>query len=374
MLYAAAIAVLSLAASLCLTLAGWGPRVAVVHLAFAVGVVPLIFAGMTHFVPVLTRTGDPGRLIGRLPFFAQVAGGLAVAALAGWVPRNVVHGAAAVDLVLAAILLRWMLARARLSFGSPHPGWRWYGAALACLIGALLAVPPLTAIPGLYAPLRALHLHLNTLGLVGLAALGTLPVLLPTALGQADPAAALWLRTRLWPTLVGIVLVAVGSSIAWPLALAGAGILLAVLYGLLRHWVHHFGWKAVLQDGVACSLFAAGLGLGLVLFGGMLHGIGRTAAYPTIAVWAAAFLLPLVTGALSQLLPVWCWPGPSSPARVAMRRKLVATGRGRAGLFLSAGLLLMLGWTSIGGAFAATGVLLFLIGLIQAVRVARSTR
>lgn len=122
-----------------LALSGVGSPLAVAHLAFAVGIVPLIFAAMTHFVPVLTRTGDPGKNIARLAGAAQLAGLVAVAAMQGLLPYWLLFPAAAVDLVLAAVLLNWIAARARAALGSPHPGWRWYGTALGCLMLALLA-------------------------------------------------------------------------------------------------------------------------------------------------------------------------------------------------------------------------------------------
>ena len=80
-----------------------------------------------------------------------------------------------------------------MTLGAPHPGTRWYGAAMLCLFFAVSLVPVWLAKPELRTLLRLFHLHLNPLGFIGLAALGTLPVLLPTALGQPDPQAALFL-------------------------------------------------------------------------------------------------------------------------------------------------------------------------------------
>ena len=97
MLYTASLTLLSLLGSVVLTLSGVGSRPAVAHLAFAVGIVPLIFAAMSHFVPVLTRTGDPGRWISRLPPSAQVAGLCAVLAMQGVLPRWVLQIAALLD-------------------------------------------------------------------------------------------------------------------------------------------------------------------------------------------------------------------------------------------------------------------------------------
>lgn len=374
MLYTATGTVLALLASVALTLAGAGLPVAVAHLAFAVGIVPLIFAAMSHFVPVLTRSGSPARGIRLLPAGAQGAGLLAVAAMQGLAPRWLLHAAASLDFVLALALLVWIFGRARRALGTPHPGWRWYGAALACFLMALAAVPALLAMPGLYQALRALHLHLNTLGMVGLAALGTLPVLLPTALGKPDPEAAGWLRRRLWPVTGAVVAVAFGAAFAWLLAVVGAAILFVVALGLGSQWWRRFGAKALWNDGVAASLCCALAGLMLWLVTGVLHGAGLLPPRPSIAAWAAGFLLPLVTGALSQLLPVWRWPGPTIPARAIMRGKLAASGRWRGALFLAAGVALAADRTLPGGLLAGIAMALFAIACVRAVRVPASAR
>lgn len=374
MLSVALVTVLALLASAGLTLAGWGSPLAVAHLAFAIGVVPLIFAAMSHFVPVLTRTGDPAPWVGRLPWQAQLAGLLAVLAMQGSVPHWLLHVAAAVDLILAAVLLNWMASRARASLGSPHPGWRWYGAALGCLMLALLAIL-LTAIwPAYWRPLRLFHLHLNTIGLVGLAALGTLPVLLPTALGKPDPEAAGWLHRRLWLVAGGALIVATGAAVVWPFAAPGAALVLVAALGLVGQWMRRFGIRPLLADGISASLLAAVAGLLLTLAAGVAHGAGLLPTRPSLLAWAAGFLLPLVSGALGQLLPVWRWPGPVTPERRLMRDKLTASGGWRALFFLLAALALLADLPSLAALALLAALLLFAINLLQAVRVRRSTR
>ena len=374
MLYVAGLTLCSLLAGAFLATAGIGLPVAVAHLAFAVGVVPLIFAAMSHFVPVLTRTGDPAPWVGRLPWLAQAAGLLAVLAMQGLVPYWLLYGAATVDLVLAAVLLNWMAARARASLGSPHPGWRWYGAALGCLMLALLAIL-LTAIwPAYWYPLRLFHLHLNTIGLVGLAALGTLPVLMPTVLGKPDPEAAGWLHRRLWLVAGGALVVATGAAVVWPFAAPGAALVLVAALGLVGQWVRRFGIRPLLADGISASLLAAVVGLLLTLAAGVAHGAGLLPARPSLLAWGAGFLLPLVSGALSQLLPVWRWPGPVTPARRLMRDKLAASGGWRALLFLLTALALLADFQRLAGGMLLAALLLFGVNLLQAVRVRRSTR
>lgn len=374
MLYTASLTLLSLLGSAILAMSGWGAPLAVVHLAFAVGIVPLIFVAMSHFVPVLTRTGDPGPWIAKLPTAAQLAGLGAVCAMQGLLPHPILTAAAAVDLILAAILLNWIAARARACIGTPHPGWRWYGAALGCLMLALIAVLLMALWPQYWAGLRLFHLHLNTIGLVGLAALGTLPVLLPTALAQPDPEAGGWLRRKLWLVVGGALAVATGSAIFWPFAIPGAALVLLAALGLFGQWVRRFGFGLLLRDGVTASLLAAVAGLMLTLGAGVAHGAGLMPGRPSLLAWGVGFLLPLVTGALSQLLPVWRWPGPQIPARAEMRRRLAATGSWRAALFFSAAVALVSGIDQLAAVLLACGMLLFIVGVLQAVRVSRSTR
>ncbi|MDQ5877329.1 MAG: hypothetical protein QG616_1536 [Pseudomonadota bacterium] len=347
---------------------------AALHVAFAMGVLPLIFGAMLHFVPVLTRTGTPHRLIGMLPMLAQAVGLLVVLAIQGLLPRWLLHPAASVDLLLAAILLGWLAHRARRTLGTPHPGWRWYAAALSVLVLALAAVPPLVAGQA-SAALRLFHVHANTLGFVGLAALGTLPVLMPTILGRADAQAAPWLRRRLPVALAGVLLLAVGAATMWPLAVVGGAFLVVVALGLLVHWIKSFGLKALLVDGASAPLTAALCGYVLLLLFGAAHaagvggvgGVGGTAGI--IPAFAAGFLLPLVTGALTQLLPVWRFAGPQTPARHEMRRRLARTGRLRALILSIASVAFLLDQEGVGAIGIAIGLGLFFADLFRALRV-----
>lgn len=374
MLTTAGLTLLALLASVALSLTGIGSPVAAVHLAFAVGIIPLIFAAMSHFVPVLTRTGDPEKRIARLPHLAQLSGVVVVAAMEGILPHGWLYAAAALDLLLALYLLHWIAGRVRSTLGSPHPGWRWYGVALGCLTLALIAVLMMALQPSYWWALRLFHLHLNTLGFVGLAALGTLPVLLPTTLSLPDPQAAGWLRRRLWLVAGGALLVAVGASVSWPFAAPGAALLLVAALGLLGQWLRRFGLATTLGDGAAASLVSAVAGLLMTLVAGVGHGAGLFSPEPTLAAWGVAFLLPLVTGALSHLLPVWRWPGPVSPIRTSARQRLTATGRVRAVLFFLGGLAILGGEGRVGASLAITAMLLFGIAILRTIRLSRSTR
>jgi len=374
LLVTASLTLLSLVCSAALALSGVGSPLAVAHLAFAVGIVPLIFAAMSHFIPVLTRTGSPSLTIARLPGMAQMAGLLAVLAMQGSIPRWLLSLAAAVDLVLAGILLNWMASRARATLGSPHPGWRWYALALGCLMMALLAILLIDIWPAYWKPLRLFHLHFNTIGLVGLAALGTLPVLMPTALGKPDPDAGSWLRRRLWLVAGGALIVATGAAVVWAFAVPGAALILVAALGLLGQWIRRFGLKVLISDGVSASLLTATLGLLMTMVAGVVHGAGMMPTRPGLLAWGVGFLLPLVSGALSQLLPVWRWPGPVIPERLEMRKILASNGRWRSGLWLVSAGALLAGYDLLAGVLLTTGLVLFVFSLLQAVRVSRSTR
>lgn len=374
MIRTASLSLLALIASVALALSGRGSPLAVAHLAFAVGIVPLIFAAMMHFVPVLTRTGDTDTRMALLPSVVQLVGLVAVSGMQGWLPYAAVYVAAACDVVAAGVLINWIALRVRATLGTPHPGWRWYGVAIGCLILALVSILLIPFWPNYWRALRLFHLHLNTLGLIGLAALGTLPVLLPTALGKPDPEAAGWLRRRLWLVASGALVIATGAVIEWQFSAPGAMLIFVSVLGLAGQWIRRFGIRALLHDGAAASLLASLCGLLLALLAGLLHGAGFLSARASLSAWAAGFLLPLVSGALSQLLPVWRWPGPATPERAAMRQRLVATGALRGALFVAAALAFLAGFQRLGGGLLLAAVGLFVIALAQAVRVRRSSR
>ncbi|MDP2170735.1 MAG: hypothetical protein Q8J96_09970 [Rhodocyclaceae bacterium] len=344
------------------------PPAPTIHIAFAAGAMPLVFGAIIHFVPVLTRTATPGRPLLLLPLLVQLAGIATPLALAGILPGWSLHAAASGVALAALLLLVWITRRLRVTLGSPHPGARWYGAALLCLFFAVSLVPVWLARPELGAVLRLFHLHLNTVGFIGLAALGTLPVLVPTVLGRPDPAAAARLRRELPIAAGGVVLVAAGAAGGNPvgawLSLGGAALLLWVVGNNLLAWRRTFGFAAIINAGAAASLLAATTGLALLLLLGMAHGLGLMSARPAIASFVAAFLLPLVTGALSHLLPVWRHPGANLPQRRILHARLAWGGRWRAVLFLAGGLWLAFddarGWLPV-----AIGMLLFALQLLR---------
>lgn len=308
-----------------------------VHVLLAVGVMPLVLGAMGYFTPALTQTRPPPVWLSAAPVLALLAGVVAVGALRGslaWVSLAApMAGASAVG------LLMWMSARARAGLGDPHPCLRWYQAALVCLVLALIAIQVAVLKPAWWLPLRRLHLHLNLLGFVGLAAVGTLQVLLPTVAGYSDPNAARRLHRDLPAALVGAVLIAVGA--AWPTlrgaSYVGAACWAVPLGGLAIDLARHRRQLSLSFSSPALPLVGALLGLCLSLLAGALGTRIGVEPRALLGLFAIGFLFPLITGALAHLLPVWRWPGSPSPARLRAGRILTWAGGLRALVFPAAG-------------------------------------
>lgn len=331
-----AVALLAFAAAALLALRGTA-AILVYHLVFAVGMVPLILAAMLHFVPVLARAANPPRAIRALPVVA-LCGGLLVAgffAFPRWLPSGLLLGGTLIAAAVA-MLAAWSLRLRIRAIGAPHPGLDWYLAAMACLFLALLAVLAGQFIPGQRAALRLLHLHLNTLGFIGITALGTLQVLLPTSANRPDPAAAPRMRRQLKWAATGALLVAGGA--AWHPWLAWGGLLAlaAVVLTIARAWLQLYANEIFAWHGATPSLAAALLGYAATLALGATHGSHAGSLNP-VGMFIAAFLMPLVTGAASQLLPLWLRPGRQTGWHQSARSRLSNGGATRALTFLAAG-------------------------------------
>jgi hypothetical protein len=340
------------------------PSAAHVHLALAAGAMPLIMGAMLHFAPVLTRSGAPAATLRLLPWLAQ--GGGIIVTLAFLFPAFLVAGrnlAVLLALAAAATLVIWMWRRGRRALGKPHPCLDWYLAALACLVLALLAIIAMTLWPGQYLAFKRLHLHLNTLGLIGLTAIGTVQVLLPTAAGRPDIQVAGRLRQDLKYALAATLLIAAGAAwFSW-LAWLGTALWSVPLYRLLAAWMNQYRNEIFTWHGAAPSLAVAPLGFALTLLTGALHAGGYIQASGVGHAFIFAFLLPLVTGAVSQLLPIWLRPGAQTPWHEGMRRQLGRWSGIRALLFLGGGLAAAGGWR-VGMALAAMGLALFIAQLL----------
>lgn len=324
-------------------LSGALPFFAVMHLVFSVAILPLIVGAIAYFVPVLTRSREPPRSVLLAPLLLQVTGGLVVLHFSGEASRVVLHAAAGMAALAVAGCAAWVASRFKHTLGAPHPCGYWYLAALLFLCGGVALVPAMFVRPEWYAPLRLIHLHVNTLGFVGLTAIGTLQVLLPTAMGAPDAEVAVRLRQDLPLAIVSVLAVAIGSALWWPLSLLGGGLWLVVVCRLGRSWLCRYGPGEVLRDGAAVALFGALCGFGVLIVVGIAHAFGLGSGHDAVPVFVTAFLMPLVTGALSQLLPVLCHPGRRTPARDQMREILAAGGMVRTVLFLAGSVFLVLG-------------------------------
>ena len=340
---------LSLLMAAALLMARRGAPALGAHIAFALGVMPLILAAMSYFVPVLTR-GPGAAITGWLPPLLAFGGGsLAVAAFAIHYSDLAIGLAALLAICAASGVAAWALIRARRMIGRRHPGMDWYLAALGMLLLALFAVMVMPLFPEQRAQLRVFHLHANLLGFVGLTALGTLQVLLPTCIGKADPDAACRLRGDIKWVAGACLMISIGAASLLPkmlvgaaplIAVAGGLIYLAIVLRLLHAWWVRFRGHLLTPHGAAPSLLAATVGLFCLLILGLLHGWGYLSGRASILGFVVAFLLPLVSGAVAQLLPVWLRPGMQDAWHADLRYRLGRWGGVRGLALLLAGLLL----------------------------------
>ena len=140
--------------------------------------------------------------------------------------------------------------------------------AVLCLLGGLAAIVAAYVWPLAFTGLRLAHVRLNLFGFVGLTALGTLHVLLPTVFGAPDPKTPSRLRQDLPLAFGGVLAVACAGLLPAPFD-SGALLLGLTLYGvcvlkLAGAWWAAYGAK-LWRDGVAALLVGALGGLCVVL-------------------------------------------------------------------------------------------------------------
>lgn len=355
-----------------------GNQYVLVHGVLLAGALPLMWAAMLHFVPVLTRSAAPSRWISRLPWLGWGGALVALATFSGHLPRESLFGALSMLLFGAALLSMWIWRRGRRAFGAPHPGVFWYLGALFVLTLALLGAAIMVALPGHYGAAYRAHLHLNLFGWVSLTVWGTLPVLLPTCFSQREPreglahrqAVAARLRRYLRWALAGALALGFGAALRLTSLSAIGGFIwlwIAGVHGVswLREYGSPRGWP-----GPASSLGAGAVGFVAVLVAGGLHGGFRdlqTDSSSLFGIFAAGFLLPIVLGALTQLLPVWHFPGPDSAARRIMAERLAKGAGWRALLCLATGAGVLAGYPGALG-LAGLAIFWFVVGVILAMR------
>jgi hypothetical protein len=345
-------------------------RAAHVHVAFALGVMPLIMGAMTHFIPVLTRTRAAPRSVEGYAGLAWGGAALIVVFYIFALPEVVRSAAAILALFAAGGLAAWQTMRAGEALGGAHPGLRWYVAALACLVASLLAVLAMSVFSQQMLALKRLHLHLNLFGFVGLTAIGTLQVLLPTAAGHPDPQVANRLRADLPAAFGGTVLIATGA--AWLPLLSWLGLLLWMipLGRLMRAWLVLYRAEIFCRYGAVPLLALALAGFSIALVAGGLHALGWLDSTGVAHLFVFSFLFPLVSGAAGQLLPLWLRPGLQTEWHRRARQRLTFASGTRAALFLGAGLLAMAGfkWASW---LALAALLSFALAVVSLLRLPR---
>ncbi len=329
------------------------------HLVLVVGLFPLIVGSMIFFAGPLTRSGPPEKWVTGLPFAALAVGVGAVWGVHGG--RGVAGLVVVAAMGVSGALLYWLRRRGGLALGGANPGLAWYLVAMSMLLSGLAAMLIALVHPQWWLPLRQLHMHLNLLGFIGLTALGTLQVFLPTVGHYTDPEVGLRLRRDLKYALAGALLMAMAAAfeLDW---LTGPGLLawFMALFPLLRSlWRHRREiWRA---SGAALSLVMALFGFIVVLI------LGTPLSLP---LFFGGFLLPLLTAALSHLLPLWWWPTGSVERRTRAQAALGRGGSLRGGLFLLAGVLMHLHRIE-GALLAMVVVLVFTVQLLLVVHRAR---
>lgn len=354
-----AVALLTFIAASTLVLMQWNAAIVSYHVIFAIGVVPLILAAMIHFVPVLTRSKSPTKAIQRIPVVALFGGGLVTCyfSVPQWLPDAHYVGAAIIA-IATAMLANWAYRLRSRTIGKPHPCLDWYLAAMACLIVALVAILMIYLLPGQRAALRLLHLHLNTLGFIGITALGTLQVLLPTIVQRFDAEIAAQMQANLKWIVAGVVVIACGA--AWSASFAWVGVLILGirLVKMMWGWVQRYAGEIFALHGAAPALAVALCGYFFALMLGTVHAYHHVAFNP-VATFIIAFLMPLVSGAVSYLLPLWLQPGRQTIWHKAARKYLGFGGGLRALVFLAGGLLAGLGY-EFGWSLALVGASTFI--------------
>lgn len=334
-----------------------------VHMILAAGVMPLIMAAMIYFAPVLTHSRVPSWPVLLLPVLAFISGAWAAASIFWW--RALIIAPALIAMFTAGALLGWIWHRARTMMGRPHPGLHWYLLALVSLILGLLAISVAAFWPAHWTALRRFHLHMNIYGFVGLTAVGTLRVLLPTVAGYHDPDLRDRLQRDLYPMAFGTLLMAAGSArwawLVWPGLVLWLIPLTRMAAPLVSRWREHvWGWHRP-----GSSLGLAVLGMIPVLTAGGLHAVGMLPVVITLPLFFYMFLFPLVTGAISYLLPVWVWPARNTGAHEAAVRRLAWGSGARALAFFMAGVA---AWAGLPSAvyLVAAAMAVFLAQLIWA--------
>ena len=196
---------------------------------------------------------------------------------------------------------------------------RYYVAAACCLpVGAALGTALAWGLDSRWhANLLVAHTMAMLLGWLGLTVVGTLVTFWPTVLRTRMDDRAESLAKRALPLLIGALALIVGASALGLRPLAAVGILLyaAVILWWGRTLVAPIR-KSPPKEFASASIAAASVWAVIALVATALHvlradDLELAGRYPLLAsMWVVGFLLQLVTGALSYLLPSVLGGGP----------------------------------------------------------------
>lgn len=292
-------------------------RLVHVHAALVGGVAQMILGAFLIFIPPLLMTGQTRRDSHPVLFLAINTGAVGML-VAFWLHRYVWVGLAG-SLVIVAFL--WLARDAwtqmRSSLNSPPLNLWYYAAALLALFAGLAAgeTMALGLVQQSYGYVRLAHIHLNLIGFITLAIIGTMHNLLPTVLNTPLFSPMLARAVFVLMPLGTVVLIAGFMHSSVPVEIAAGAILLAgaALYAvnLVRTWLAstHKGSAASdhLLIGTFFLLFTIVLG---TLVGAnslstpplMPYGTLHLVAYTHMAL--LGFVLNTIMGALSHLIPI----------------------------------------------------------------------
>ncbi|WP_232376608.1 multicopper oxidase domain-containing protein [Amycolatopsis aidingensis] len=280
-----------------------------------------------HFVVALCRVPSPSPR--RMGFGLGALNVSVLLVLLGvgtgvhWVAGTGAAGITVLATVHAIHLLR--LRRHALTGGYGYLVGYYAAAAVALAIGGTLGGALTAGGMGLYARLLPAHAHLNLFGWLGLSVLGTLFTLWPTALRTRMPADSMRLARRVLPLLLaglaamtaGFVLASAWTVLAGLVAYAiAAGVSLAPFeLAMLRQRPRR---PAPWMLAAASFWFVAAV----LIEAGLLLGAGKPDAPAMVVgdllpVLVVGFGAQILTGALTQLLPVVLGRGPAEHKRVA---------------------------------------------------------
>jgi hypothetical protein len=292
-------------------------RLVHVHAALVGGVAQMILGGFLAFIPPLLMTGHKQRDSHPL-LFATINGAAAGMLIGFWLRQYVIVGIAGLFVVgVFGWIARDAWTQARRSLNSPPLNLWYYAAALLSLFAGLAAGESMAL--GLaqqsFGYVRLAHIHLNLLGFVTLAIVGTMHNLLPTVLNHPLSSPRLGRLVLILLPLGIAVLIGGFLNSSVPIELAGGALLFAAasLYAanLFKTWLGSAHRGSAASDhlllGTFFLLFTIILGMlvaanSLTTPPVMPYGTLHLVAYTHMAL--LGFVLNTIMGALSHLIPI----------------------------------------------------------------------